>query len=70
MMSVEQSVECELAGETKYSEKTGPRTTLSTINPTRSDLCSDSSPRGGKPTTDRLSYGTANSGHFLKHNIT
>jgi hypothetical protein len=33
MMSVEQSVEFELAGETKDSEKTCPNAILSTTNP-------------------------------------
>jgi hypothetical protein len=48
MMIVEQSVECELA------EKTCPTATLSTTNPTLPDPgC-----HGGKPATNRLSYGT------------
>jgi hypothetical protein len=34
VMIVEQSVECELAGKLKYSEKTCPSATLSTTNPT------------------------------------
>jgi hypothetical protein len=43
----------------KYSEKTCPRATLSTTNPTRPDLGSNPGRRGGKPATNRLSYGTA-----------
>jgi hypothetical protein len=42
----------------KYSEKTCPSAALSTTNPT---CCQDANPgrRGGKPATNRLSYGTA-----------
>jgi hypothetical protein len=45
-------------GKPKYSEKTRPTAALSTTNPT---FCPDENPgsRGGKPTTNRLSYGTA-----------
>jgi hypothetical protein len=45
-------------GKPKYSEKTGPSAALSTINPT---CCPEANPgrRGGKPVTNRLSYGTA-----------
>jgi hypothetical protein len=42
-------------GTPKYSEKTYPSATLSTTNPTWADPGS----RGGKPTTNRLSYSTA-----------
>jgi hypothetical protein len=42
-------------GKPKYSEKTYPSATLSTTNPTWSDL----GRRGGKPATNCLSYGTA-----------
>jgi hypothetical protein len=44
--------------EPKYSEKTCPSAALSTTNPTR---CPDANPVrcGGKPATNRLSYGTA-----------
>jgi hypothetical protein len=47
-----------LAGEPKYSEKTCPSAAFSTTNPT---CCPDANPgrRGGKPATNRLSYGTA-----------
>jgi hypothetical protein len=45
-------------GSRKYSEKTCPSAALSTTNPT---CCPDANPcrRGGKPATNRLSYGTA-----------
>jgi hypothetical protein len=46
-------------GKPKYSEKTCPSATLPTINPTWHDLGSNSDRWGGKPTTNRLSYGTA-----------
>jgi hypothetical protein len=46
-------------GKPKYSEKTCPSTTLSTTNPTWSDPGSNPDRRGGKPETNRLSYGTA-----------
>jgi hypothetical protein len=52
-------VEWELAGETKYSEKTYPSATLFTTNPTWPDLGSKSDRRGGKLATNRQSYGTA-----------
>jgi hypothetical protein len=54
MMSVEQSVEWELAGKPKYSEKTYPSATLSTTNPTRPDLGSILGRSGEKPATNRL----------------
>jgi hypothetical protein len=41
----------------KYSKKTFPSATLSTTNPTRSDPDSNPGSRGGKPATNRLSYG-------------
>jgi hypothetical protein len=46
-------------GKPKYSEKNCPRSALSTTNPT---CCPDANPchHGGKPATNRLSYGTAN----------
>jgi hypothetical protein len=40
------------------AEKTGPSVILFTTNPTWSDLGSNPGRRGGKPTTNRLSYGT------------
>jgi hypothetical protein len=57
MMIVEQSVECELAGETEVSEKSCP--TLSTINPTLPNTGSNRGRHGVKQATNRLSYGTA-----------
>jgi hypothetical protein len=41
----------------KYSEKTCPSATLSTTNATWLDPGSNSGRRGGKPATNRLSYG-------------
>jgi hypothetical protein len=46
-------------GKPKYSEKTCPSATLSTTNLARPDLGSNPGSRGGKPATNRLSYGTA-----------
>jgi hypothetical protein len=46
-------------GKPKYSEKTFPSATLSTTNPTWPDMRSNPGRRGGKPATNRLSYGTA-----------
>jgi hypothetical protein len=46
-------------GKPKYSEKAYPSDTLSTIFPTWHDLRSNPGRRGGKPATNRLSYGTA-----------
>jgi hypothetical protein len=43
----------------KYSEKTYPSATLSTINPTWLDPGSNPGRRGGKPATNRLRYGSA-----------
>jgi hypothetical protein len=59
MMSVEQSVEWQLVGEPTYPEKNYPRATFSTTNPTWRNLGSNLGRRGGKPVTNRLSYGTA-----------
>jgi hypothetical protein len=47
-------------GKQKYSEKTCSSAILSTTNPTWSDPASNPGRRGGKPATNRLSYGTAN----------
>jgi hypothetical protein len=52
-------VEWELAKKMNYLEKTCPSATLSTTNPTWPDLGSNPGRRGGKPATNRLSYGTA-----------
>jgi hypothetical protein len=46
-------------GKPKYSEKTCPSATLSTINPTWTDLGSNTGCRRENPVTNRLSYGTA-----------
>jgi hypothetical protein len=46
-------------GKPKYSKKACSNATLSTINPTWPDLGSNPGRRGGKPATNRLSYGTA-----------
>jgi hypothetical protein len=56
-MIIEKFVEF-LQGKPKYSEKTYPSAALSTTNPT---CYADPNPgrRGGKPETNRLSYGTA-----------
>jgi hypothetical protein len=56
---VEKLVEWRLAGETKYSEKTCLSATLSTTNPTCLDPVLNPGRRGGKPATNRLSYGAA-----------
>jgi hypothetical protein len=58
MLSMEQSVEWELAGETEVlGEKTCPSATLSTTNPIWPDLGSNPGRRGEKPATNFLSYG-------------
>jgi hypothetical protein len=44
-------------GKPKYSGKTCPSTTLSTTNPTRLVQGLNPGLRGGKPATNRLSYG-------------
>jgi hypothetical protein len=49
-------------GKPKFSEKTCPSATLSATNPIWPDLGSNLGRRGGKPATNRLSYGTAHSG--------
>jgi hypothetical protein len=56
-MMMEKLVE-RLQGKPKYSEKTCPNAALSTTNPT---CCPEVNPghRGGKPVSNRLSYGTA-----------
>jgi hypothetical protein len=49
----------EWQGKPKYSEKTFPSTTLSTTNPTWLEPGLNPGCRGGKPATNRLSYGAA-----------
>jgi hypothetical protein len=46
-------------GKPKYSEKSCPGATLSTTNPTWPDPDSNPGRSGGKPATNRLSYGAA-----------
>jgi hypothetical protein len=46
-------------GKPKYSEETCTSATLSTTNPTWPDMESNPGRRGGKPATNRLSYGKA-----------
>jgi hypothetical protein len=54
-------------GKPKYSEKTCPIGILSTTNPTWPDLRLNPGRRGGKPATNRLSYGTTIIGWFTVH---
>jgi hypothetical protein len=56
IMMMENLVEWRLAGET---EVVSPSATLSTINPTWPDPGLNPDRRGGKPETNRLSYGAA-----------
>jgi hypothetical protein len=49
----------ECQGKLKYSEKTCPDATLFTTNPTWPDPRLNSGLRGGKPATNRFSYGAA-----------
>jgi hypothetical protein len=52
--------ECGMLGKrNKYSDKTCANDTFSTTDPTWADLGSNPGRRGGKPATNRLSYGTA-----------
>jgi hypothetical protein len=46
-------------GKPKYSEKTCPDATLSITNPTWPDPGLNPGRRGGKPATNRFSYGAA-----------
>jgi hypothetical protein len=57
MMSVQQWVESLAQGRPKYLEKTCPSGILSTTNGTWPDPGSNPGHRGGKPVTNRLSYG-------------
>jgi hypothetical protein len=56
---VEQLVEWRLAGETEVLGENLPSATLSTTNPTWPDPGSKPGRHGGKPATNRLSYGAA-----------
>jgi hypothetical protein len=55
----------EWQGKPKYSEKTCPDATLSTTNPTWPDPGLNPGRRGGKPATNRFSYGAANTNPWL-----
>jgi hypothetical protein len=59
----------EWQGKPKYSEKTCPDTTSSTTNPTRPDTGLNPGRRGGKPATNRFSYGAAYAKQLQKGNI-
>jgi hypothetical protein len=59
IVRMENSVEWRLTGETEVLGENLPRATLSTTNPTWPDLGSNPGRRGGKPATNRLSYGAA-----------
>jgi hypothetical protein len=59
MKNVEQPVDKELAGKPKYWKETYPNASLSPTNPTLPEPFSNPGLRGGKPATNRLSYGTA-----------
>jgi hypothetical protein len=59
MMSVEQSVEWELAGETEELVENIPHCHFVHHNSHMIWLGSNSGRRGGKPATNRLSYDTA-----------
>jgi hypothetical protein len=59
MVIVEQLVEWRLAGETEVLGENLPSATLSTMNPTWSDLGSNLGCHSGKPVTNHLSYGMA-----------
>jgi hypothetical protein len=59
MMSVEQSVEWELAGETEVLGENLPQCHFVHHNLTWPDLGSNPSRHGGKPPNSRLRYGTA-----------
>jgi hypothetical protein len=58
MMIVEQSVGCELAGETEILRENLPQCQF--VHHRSQMTCQGSNPgrRGGKPATNRLSYGT------------
>jgi hypothetical protein len=61
----------DLQGKPKYSQKTCPTATLSTTNPTWPDPGSNPGRRGGKPATNRLSYGTyiLDTESVMKHSV-
>jgi hypothetical protein len=58
----------EWQGKPKYSEKTCPDATLSTKNPTWPDQGLNPGRRGGKPATNRFSYGASHMGNkFMQY---
>jgi hypothetical protein len=57
-------------GKPRYSEKTCPSATSSTTIPTWPDPGSNPGRRGGKPETNRLSYGAALLSYLLKGYVT
>jgi hypothetical protein len=60
MMIVEKQVECRLAGETEVLAENLPQRHFSpSQNPTWPDTGLNPGRRGGKPATNRLSYGAA-----------
>jgi hypothetical protein len=59
----------EWQGKLKYSEKTCPDSTLSTTNPTWPDPGLNPGCRGGKPATNRFSYGVALYHHFSPYEL-
>jgi hypothetical protein len=61
MMSVEQSVEWELARDPEVLRKNSPSANSPTTNPTWNYLRSNPGRCGGKPATNRLNYGAASS---------
>jgi hypothetical protein len=61
MVIVEKFVEWRLAGETEVLGEKLPQRHLSTTNPTWLDPGLNPGRRGGKPATNRLTYGTAQS---------
>jgi hypothetical protein len=66
-MIVEQLVEWRLAGETEVLGENRPSATLSTTNTTWPDPGSNPGRRGGKPATNRLSYGAAQAIPVTRH---
>jgi hypothetical protein len=68
MVIVEKLVEWWLAGETEVlGEKLAPAPLLSTTNPTRLDPVLNPGRRGGKPATNRLSYGAPISERYVSY---
>jgi hypothetical protein len=61
-MMMEKLVEWRFAGETEVLGENLPQRHLSTTNPTWPDLGANPGRRGGKPATNRLSYGAASIG--------